>query len=266
MLEQIALAATFLGIYVILPQTYSGAAYVDVRALPMVVLFILFAVLRLAPAGSRGGEFAGAPVLAVAAVLAAVNLAYVGWHLEKNNVWMQRYRAVVAQLPHGALALPIFTRPPATVLPLAHASAYALLDRGAVTPYLFAGNLGDPMSYFDYVKPPYAPVEEWYGIQELWNRAPVFTFSTQGRSYSWRFENDPYEHDWKPAVLAPVSWAEVACEYPYIIATQPYDPSYIGVPTRAVAANSSAALLAVDQRACRPGTRTASAAPPQVTY
>lgn len=268
-LEQIALAVTFLGVYVVLPTTYSGAAYVDVRALPMVVLFILFGVLHLTTAHSRGSEFARAPVLAAAAVLAAFNLAYIGRHLEADNAWMARYRAVVAQIPRGSLVLPVFTKPGVTILPLPHAAAFVLLDRGGSTPYLFAGNLGDPMSYFDYVKPPYAPVEQWYRLQELWDRAPVFTFRTQGQSYSWRFHYDPDEHDWRPAVLAPVRWGEVPCVYRYMLVTQPYDPAYIGVPTRTVAANSSAALLAVDSGACRPGGDAASSVtrpPQQVTY
>lgn len=53
-------------------------------------------------------------------------------------------------------------------------------------------------------------------------------------------------------MLAPVSWGKVACEYPFIIATEPYDPALIGVPTRTVAANGSAALLAVDRSARHP--------------
>ncbi|HEX8755655.1 MAG TPA: hypothetical protein VF745_04925 [Steroidobacteraceae bacterium] len=268
-LEQIALAVAFLGIYALLPKTYSGAAYVDVRALPMVVLFVLFAVLRLTPASSRGGEFASAPALAAAAVLAAVNLAYIGWHLEKNNAWMVRYRAVVAQIPRGALVLPIFTYPKVSILPLPHASAFVLLDRDGLIPDLFAGNLGDPMSYFDFVRHPYAPVEQWYRFQQVWNRSPVFTFHSQGQSYSWRFHYDHEEHHWRPAVLAPVSWGAVACRYRYILVTQPYDPAYIGVPTHPLTANSSAALLAVDRHACRPGGDAASGMtlpPAQVTY
>ena len=268
-LEELALAVAFLGVYVVLPETYSGAAYVDVRALPMVVLFLLFAVLHLTPVPLRGAGFAGAPALAAAAVLAAVNLIYVGWHLEKDNAWMERYRAVVAQIPRGALVLPVFTYPEATILPLQHAAAFVLLDRDGLTPYLFAGNLGDPMSYFDYLQPPYAPVEQWYHLQVLWNRAPVFSFRTQGQSYRWRFRYDYNEHDWRPAVFAPVSWDAVACRYPYILATQPYDPAYIGVPTRTMAANSSAALLAVDRSACRPGGDAGSSVtlpPSQVTY
>jgi hypothetical protein len=273
-LEQIALAATFLGIYVVLPNTYSGAAYVDVRALPMIALFILFAVLQLdrsarADTPQSGGELAGAPALAAAAVLAAVNLAYIGWHLERDNAWMQGYRAVVARIPRGASVLPIYTRPQSTYGRLEHASAFVLLDRQGLVPYIFAGNLGDPMSYFSFGRHPYAPVEQWYAFQQMWNRSTVFTFRTQGQSYRWRFRYDDDQHDWQPAVLAPVSWGEVACAYPYIIATQPYDPAYIDVPTRVLTANSSAALLAVDRSACRPGSHAASSMtlpPPQVTY
>ena len=273
-LEQLALAVAFLGVYAVLPNTYSGAAYVDVRALPMVAIFILFAVLHLdgeARADTRGtaSELAAAPALAAAVVLAAVNLAYIGWHLESDNAWMRDYRAVVARIPRGAAVLPIYTRPHGTFGHLEHAGSFVLLDRQGLTPYIFAGNLGDPMSYFNFVRHPYAPVEQWYELQAIWNRAAVFTFRTQGQSYRWRFRYDIDERDWQPAVLAPVSWGEVACTYPYIVVTQPYDPSYIGVPTRVLTANSSAALLAVDRSACRPGSAATSDVtlpPPQVTY
>lgn len=279
-LEQLALAVTFLGIYIVLPGTYSGAAYVDVRALPMVVLFVLFAVLRLGSERdalsatlhrgreSPGDPFAGAPALAAAVVLAAINLAYVGWHLEKDNAWVEGYRAMVARLPRGAKVLPIYTYPKVT-LPLEHSSAYVVLDRGGLIPYLFAGNRGDPMSYFDFNQRPYAPLEQWYHLQEMWNRSPLFVFKDQGQTYRWRFRYDVREGDWKPAVLAPVSWSQVACEYPYILISQPYEPSAIGVPARPLAANSSAALLAVDRSACRPaanGSAGTLALPPQVTY
>ena len=265
-LGQIALAVTFLGVYGVLPQTYSGAAYVDVRALPMIVLFILFAVLHLS---ENEREFAAAPALAAAVVLAVSNLIYIGWHLEKENAWMQDYRAVVARIPRGAPVLPIYTNPQQTTVRLEHASDFVLLDRDDITPYLFAGNFGDPMTYFRYVNPPYAPADQWYRLQLIWNRATAFSFRSQGQPYRWRFSYDADQHDWLPAVLAPVSWGEVACAYPYIIVTQPYDPANIGVPTRTLTANSSAALLGVDRSACRPGGAAASrvtALPPQVTY
>jgi hypothetical protein len=265
-LEQLVLAVTFLGVYIVLPETYSGAAYVDVRALPMIVLFILFAVLRLAPAEGRGNGLAGAPALAAAAVLAAVNLAYVGWHLETDNAWMQRYRAVVAAVPRGSLVLPVYTRPRDTFLTLEHAAAFVLLDRQGLIPYLFAGNRGDPMSYFSFDRRPYAPLEQWYRLQQFWNRAPAFTFEVQGRTYRWRFAYDAYERDFKPAVLAPVRWNQIACQYPYILVTQPYDPAYLEVPTRTVTANGAAALLAVDRSACRQASATPDGPPPQVTY
>lgn len=271
-LEQLALAVAFLGIFAVLPKTYSGAAYADVRALPMVVIFVLFAALRLAPGRhealpARSGDFAGAPALAAAVVLAAVNLAYIGWHLQKDNAWVQRYRAVVAHVPRHSLVLTIYTDPHGPGIRQHHASAFVLLDRQGLIPYLFAGNRGDPMSYFDFNRRPYTPIENWYPLQQAWNRAPVFTFHWHGQSYSWRFRFDRSERDWEPAVLAPVDWGEVACQYPYIIVTEPYDPAYIGVPTRTLAANSSAALLAVDRGACRPGSGAGAAGtPPQITY
>src|SRR5262249_184102 len=140
--------------------------------------FILFAVLRLDTTALSDGrrsvsEFAGAPALAAAVVLAIVNLLYVGWHLEKDNAWMQQYRAVVARIPRGATVLPIYTRPHGTYGHLEHAGAFALLDRQGLTPYIFAGNLGDPMSYFSFVRHPYAPVEQWYRFQAIWNRSPI---------------------------------------------------------------------------------------------
>lgn len=211
---------------------------------------------------------AGAPALAAAVVLAAINLAYVGWHLEKDNAWVEGYRTMVAQLSRGARVLPIYTYPKVT-MPLEHSSAYVVLDRGGLIPYLLAGNRGDPMSYFKFNQRPYAPLEQWYHLQEMWNRSPLFTFKDQGQTYRWRFRYDVREGDWKPAVLAPVSWSQVACEYPYIIISQPYEPSSIGVPTRPLAANSSAALLTVDRSACRPaanGSAGTLAPPPQVTY
>lgn len=268
-LEPLALAATFLCIYLVLPGTYSGAAYADVRALPMVVIFVLFAVLRLGSEGAGAGErFAGAPALAAAVVLATVNLAYVGWHLDKDNAWVQSYRAIVAQVPRGARVLPIYTYPQVTILPQEHASAYVLLDRGGLIPYLFAGNRGDPMSYFHYDRRPYAPLEQWYRLQEIWDRSPVLTIRIHDQPYRWRFRYDPDEHDWNPAVVAPVSWGKVACQYPYILVTQPYHPAWIGVPTHPLGANSAAALLAVDRGACRPAMRSAAAGapPPQATY
>jgi hypothetical protein len=266
-LEQIALAVTFLGVYAVLPATYSGAAYVDVRALPMVALFLLFAALRLAPAGSRTPGFASAPALAGAVMLAGVNLGYIGWHLEKDNAWVQRYRAVVAQVPRGALVFPIYTWPKSTFLPLFHADAFVLLDRQGLIPYLFAGNRGDPMSYFSFHRRPYTPVDIWYRLQQLWNHSPVFTFRVEGQSYRWPFRYDPNERDWQPAVLAPVNWVEVACQYRYIIVTEPYDPALIRVPTRALKSDTSAALLAVDRSACRPGAPAGSGRlPPQITY
>jgi hypothetical protein len=235
----------------------------------MVVLFILFAALNLAREPARSGGSASAAAVAAAVLLAGLNLGYIGWHLEKDNTWVRRYRDVVAGVPRGALVFPIYTWPKATFLPLFHADAFVLLDRESLIPYLFAGNRGDPMSYFSFHHRPYTPVDIWYRLQQRWNRSPVFSFRVQGQSYRWPFRYDPNERDWRPAVLAPVDWDKIACQYPYIIVTEPYDPALIRISTRVLKANGSAALLAVDRSACRPGHPIApgsAALPPQVTY
>jgi hypothetical protein len=263
-LEALALALAFLALYFVLPATYSGAAYVDVRALPMVVLFALLAVLALSPRDSAGAQFASAPALALAGTLAALNLAYIGWHLEQDNTWMARYRAVDAAIPRGARVLPIYTVMQTSVQPFIHASAFVLLDRAGRIPFIFSGDQGDPMSYFRFRHRPYAPVEQWYILQSIWSRDPSFTFHDHGQTYRWRFRWSRREQDWKPAILPAVDWRRIACEYPYIIVTRPFDPAFIGVPTRTLESNRSAALLAVDRSAC--GPERPGAPPSQVTY
>jgi hypothetical protein len=103
-------------------------------------------------------------------------------------------------------------------------AVHAVLDRGALDPYLFSGNFGDPMSYFRYRNLPYAPDFQWYRAQ------------MQGLKQD-----------------SEVDWNRVACSYDYILITMPYDTAFIRVPTDKVASNDAAALLAVDKQACRPG-------------
>jgi hypothetical protein len=103
-------------------------------------------------------------------------------------------------------------------------ATHAVLDRGALNPYLFSGNFGDPMSYFRYKNLPYAPDFQWYRAQ------------MQGRKQDGE-----------------VDWNRVACTYDYILVTMPYDAVFIRVPTLEVASNEAAALLAVNRQACGQG-------------
>jgi hypothetical protein len=218
--EQLALAATFLGIYFVLPYESEYTLYVDIRALPMVTLSLVFACLRMPSEGASGKAFGDPRMLGLAAVLAAAGLVYTAVPLKVNNAWINEFRRIVSVIPAGARVLPVHTE---TKRPyLIHVAVHAVLDRGALDPYLFSGNYGDPMTYFRYRSLPYAPHFQWYRAQE------------QGLKQD-----------------SEVDWNRVACSYDYILVTMPYDAAFIRVPVTEVASNDTAALLAVDRQACR---------------
>lgn len=156
-LEMLALALTFLCIYFVLPSRYSQAAYVDVRALILISLFVVLARIFL------GGTF----TLPLAALLAILNLAYLSVHLSYDEAWMNDYRAMIARIPAGATVLPVYTGGhEGGVSPRLHASSYIVMDRVASEPYLFAGDLGHPMKYFRYRKAMYGPNQRWFSADE----------------------------------------------------------------------------------------------------
>jgi len=210
-LEQLGMAAAFLLVYfLVLPTATAGEPYVNVRVLPLIMLALLFACLRLRPSPVAG--------IALAALLAVANLVYLAVHLRAGNEWNERYRAVVAALPSGAYVLPMQARP--TQSRVLYASAFVVLDRGAIMPYLFSAAEADPMKYFSYRRRPYAPGPQWYREYQLAHR---------------------------PLTL---DWQRVACEYDYLLATMPFDLSVIGVPTTLVAGNDTVELLKIDKGAC----------------
>jgi hypothetical protein len=206
--EMLALAFTFLCIYLVLPSRYSQAAYVDVRALLLISLFVLLARVYLS-------EDLTLPRIALplAALLAIFNLAYLAAHLANDDAWMKGYRDMIARIPRGAMVLPIYTSGrEGGVSPRLHSSSYVVMDRAALTPYLFAGDAGHPMKYFRYRNRPYGPNERWYdGI-------------------------DPQTVDWRA----------VQCQYEFLLVDKPYDPRRIEARTSMLAENGSAALLKVD--------------------
>lgn len=253
-LENLLLALTFLGIYWVLPSAYQDSVYVDVRALCLVALFLLCAALYLPPAASRGAPFAERPVLAIALMLGCVNFAYLVLHFSKNETWMENYRKVIAAIPVGARVLTVYSSPAQMdIEPFRHAGSFATLDRAAITPYLFSGDRGDSMEYFSYRHRPYMPEESWYKSREYWNAATPATYQVEGQRYTWRFTWSRADHFWRAEELIPVDWNRVACDYQYVLIALPYDEQAIEVPTSVAAYNQTAALLAVDKRACHPG-------------
>jgi hypothetical protein len=213
-IESLALATAFFGMYFILPFYFKDGAWVDVRALAPATVFILLACLHL-PRREPLRSFHRAPSLVVvlAFVLAIGNLAYLDRHFVDLSNWSTKYRALFAAIPRGAHLLPVATDP--VHFKFMGPAATAVIDRQVAFPSLFSGDRGHPMTYFRYVDPPYNPPSEWY------------------------MKGSPL-----------VDWQQIACTYQYILVTQPFDAQRIRVATKLIAENTSAALLAVDPRAC----------------
>jgi hypothetical protein len=172
----------------------------------------------------------------LAAGIAVLNLVYLNLHLRELDGWLARYRDVVSAIPPGTYVLPIYTnereRPIKSTL---HAAAFSTIDRGAIIPYLFSGDQGEPMRYFRYKHRPYSPEETWYV---------------------------------EPAPEG-VDWHQVACTYGFLLVMKPYDPGRLSIETRPIAGNDAAALLAIAPGACaatgvHPRSNRAAWAPPKL--
>jgi hypothetical protein len=211
-LEMLALAATFLAMYFVLPLGYSEAFYVDTRPLPLASFFLIAACLALPRPEPASHPRRERLTLALAALLALANLAYLTRHFVADSDWVAQYRAVVAAVPLHGRVLPIYTHGgEGAIFPYLHTSGFIAMDREAREPYVFAGDNGNPMKYFRYVNRPYDPPEVWYG--EL--------------------------------PRPPVDWDKVRRDYDFLLVTKPYDPKVLGLATTPVSENSTATLLAI---------------------
>ncbi len=215
--ESLALVIAFFAMYLALPFSYGDGTYIDIRALAPAMLFVLLACLQLprVEPPSRNGWRASSIAVVLALALSVLNLAYLERHFTELSIWSRKYLALVAAIPRGAYVLTVETVP--TIWPYMAPAASIAIDRQALFPYLFSANTGAPQIYFRYVDRPYAPPDDWYMTH--------------------------------PSL--PVDWRQIACTYQYILVTRPFDPRRIGVETNSVAETASAALLAIDSRACR---------------
>ena len=214
--EALALAGAFFALYFAMPFSYSEASYVDIRALAPAAFFVLLACLQIPLREPKSESAARAPAIAVALafVLSALNLAYLAKHFADLSRWSSSYRELFADIPRRASVLPVYTVP--KIWRYMDPSPDATITRQALIPYLFSANTGEPMTYFRYIVRPYSPPDDWYVSRT------------------------------QPAV----DWRQIACAYRYLLVTRPFDSRRIGVATHEVAVTSSAALLAVDPRAC----------------
>lgn len=211
-LEMLALGLTFLAMYFVLPLGYSEAYYVDTRPLPLVSFFLTAACLAL-PRPDRGVRRTRERLaVALAALLAIGNLAYLTRHFMADRAWIAEYRALAAAIPLHSRVLTIYTYGgEGSFYPFLHTSGFVAMDRAAAEPYVFAADNGNPMKYFRYTHLPYDPPEEWYG------EIP------------------------RPSI----DWRRVAEDYDFLLVTRPYDPGVLAIPTRPLAANSTATLLQI---------------------
>ena len=214
-IELLAVATAFMVMYFALPFSYREASYVDIRMLAPATLFVLLACLHLPRVEPLPQSFRRTPSVAVvlAFVLSILNLAYLEKYFIKLSSWSANYRALFAAIPRGASVLPVYTVQ--DIFKYADPASITVIDRLTLDPYLFSANSGDPMTYFRFVNPQYRPADNWY-------------------------TRDPQLVDWR----------RIACTSQYILVTQPFDLRRIRVATHRIAETSSAALLAIDSRAC----------------
>jgi hypothetical protein len=213
-LEMLVLAATFLAMYFVLPLGYSEAYYVDTRPLPLVSFFFIAACVALPrkEPGARAGREKLA--LALAALLALGNLVYLTRHFLADRAWVTEYRSIAAAIPVHGRVLTVYTHGgEGSFFPYLHTSGFVAMDRAALEPYVFAGDNGNPMKYFRYIRLPYNPSEVWYGTIP------------------------------RPAL----DWQQVARDYDFLLVTKPYDPGVLGLATRPLTENSTATLLEIQK-------------------
>jgi hypothetical protein len=214
--ESLAVAAAFFALFFILPFSYSGGSYIDMRMLPPAAFFLLLACLQLPRVGPSAESSRRVPSLALglAFVLSVANLGYLGKNFVKLSTWSTQYRALFDAIPRGAHVLPICTNH--DIFKYMEPSPITVIDRHVSSfPAIFSGSTGQSMTNFRYIDRPYRPAGDWF-----------------------------------VGVPPNVDWRRIACTYQYILVTQPYDASLFPLAMSPVAQNSSGALLAVDPHAC----------------
>jgi hypothetical protein len=153
------LIGVFLALYCVLPISQGRGYDVDVRALaPMYVSVLLLMLLSL---DLRARHLQISAWIAALA-LALANLGLLHYELAPLDRTIGAYRALLRVVPERSSLLPVSgARNIGRHQAFLHAGAWATIDRGAITPYLFSGSTGEAMSYFRYLHVPQAPSIFW---------------------------------------------------------------------------------------------------------
>jgi hypothetical protein len=177
-LECFVAAAVAVGLYIAIPVNGGDVGSLDSRALVYPPIFLMLAGIYSADEG--GGMSWRLPTFA--ACLALANLVVAATVLLPLNSAMGRYRELLRDIPAGATVLPV-DGVPESYVPNAflHAGGFATIDRHALMPYLFAGDINPPMLYFLYRHRPPAPGEHW-----LFEKPDTpFDWTTFGNTYQY---------------------------------------------------------------------------------
>jgi hypothetical protein len=152
------LVVAFVIIYFALPESKGAIWAIDNRAMSIAWLAAALLAAHVAPRLGHGRVVAGA-----ALAIAAANVGLLAVKLVPQDGLMREYRALAATVPRGAVVLPVLTRPKLGYMnPTAHAASFATIDRDAIVPYTFSGDVGMPMEYFRFRRRPEAPWQFWY--------------------------------------------------------------------------------------------------------
>src|SRR5579872_2985478 len=152
-----------MGIYWLLPASWGINFFIDVRIVP----FLCIVLLAVANIGRRARW-----VAAVALLIFAVRLADVTTGFKQESAELREWDASFAYIPKGARVLPMIETSDDVDEPIdrpyAHYISYAVIERGAFMPYLFAipGQMPLRMTYTGY-----APDNYWdmnYGESVSW--------------------------------------------------------------------------------------------------
>lgn len=204
-LELALIVAAFMALYLMIPLQSGGVFFLDIRAIPYALLFLILLGLACGDASAVDAR----RQLTVAALAAVANLALLVLFLLPANAALQRYKEIAGAIPRGSMVLPIDTLAPQGRYEfMPHAGSYAVTESGAIIPSLFAADEDVPQSYFHYRHRPYSPTVYWY---------------TKGHRT--------------------LDWARVQREYRYLLVTRPWDAGRIPVPFSIVQQNEVAALL-----------------------
>lgn len=160
-IEHLLVAGALVLTYLALPVAVFNIYDIDDRALPFIFFYLVLAGVSGVSRGLITRERIA--LLAAAAFLALVNLAYMANYLPKHDHRLGEYKQALFAIPPGKRVLPISTvEDEGRIETLGHAGAlYTILQRG-FTPYIFSATTHSPANYFDYRQVTYAPTGYWY--------------------------------------------------------------------------------------------------------